>query len=132
MFFVGRFLVFTFFIYWHCCTKFYDCFIWYKRNLKYQNLKLFFIQNNDLSLCLVNSQCSLICFIGLKKRHFIIDQQIAWHFVHYSECLYHLPSLLSTQITTPFLTSRFSTRHYKGLGLIFILLNGPLVISSKR
>ena len=23
------------------------------------------------------------------KRYFMINQQIAWHFVHYSECLYH-------------------------------------------
>ena len=32
--------------------------------------------------------------IGQHKIYFIIDQQKERHFVHFSECLYHLPSLL--------------------------------------
>ena len=39
----------------------------------------------------------------------MIDHQIARHFVHYSECLYH-----SSQINH-FLTSRISANHDKGL-----------------
>ena len=29
-----------------------------------------------------------------KKRYFMIDQQIAQHYLHYSKCLYHPPSLV--------------------------------------
>ena len=51
------------------------------------------------------------------KRYFIIDEQIARHFVHYSECL-NLPPLLFyvTQIINQFLTSWISAYHDKGLG----------------
>ena len=42
------------------------------------------------------------------KRYFIIDQQIASHFVHYSECLYYPLPLYATQIINHFLTSRIS------------------------
>ena len=31
---------------------------------------------------------------SLNKTYFKIDQHIARHFVHFSECLYHPPSLL--------------------------------------
>ena len=40
---------------------------------------------------------------GLVKRYFIIDQQIAWHFVHYSEYLYRHPSFLFKSNNYPFL-----------------------------
>ena len=38
----------------------------------------------------------------LSKTYFIIDQQIARHFVHYSECIYHPPSLLCNSYNQPF------------------------------
>ena len=37
------------------------------------------------------------------KRYFIIDQQIARHFVHYSECLSNPLPFYATQIITLFL-----------------------------
>ena len=50
------------------------------------------------------------------KRYFLIDQQIARHFVHYSECLYHPLIYYATQIINPFLTLRILANHDKGLG----------------
>ena len=52
----------------------------------------------------------------LVKRYFIIDQQIAWHFVHYSECLFHPLPFFATLTTNHFPTSRISANHDKGLG----------------
>ena len=51
---------------------------------------------------------------GCTKRYFIIDQQIARHSVHYSECLYHPLPIYATQMIKHFLTSRISTNHDKG------------------
>ena len=61
------------------------------------------------------------CLMGLQilssaKRYFIIDQQIARHFVLYSECLYHPLSFYGNQIITLFLTSTILAKHDKGLG----------------
>ena len=53
--------------------------------------------------------------VRLNKRYFIIDQQIARHFVHYSECLSNPPSLYATQMINPFLNSRIKDNHNKGL-----------------
>ena len=50
----------------------------------------------------------------LDKRYFIIDQQLARQFVQYSECLYLL--FYATPIINPFLTSKISANHNKGLG----------------
>ena len=53
-------------------------------------------------------------FECLNKRYFIIDQQIE---CHYGKCLYNPPSLkYASQIVNPFLTSRISAYHDKGLG----------------
>ena len=49
------------------------------------------------------------------KRYSIIDQQIARHFVHYTECLYHHPSLLYNSYNSHFLASRISANYDKGL-----------------
>ena len=46
----------------------------------------------------------------------IIDQQIARHFVHISECIYQPLPLYATQIINLFLTKKKSANHYKGLG----------------
>ena len=46
--------------------------------------------------------------------YFLIDQQIACYFVHYSICLYHPPLFYATQTIDPFLTSRISANHEKG------------------
>ena len=50
------------------------------------------------------------------KRYSTIDQQIARHFVHYNECLYHPLPFYTTQTMNPFLTSSLSANHDKGLG----------------
>ena len=47
------------------------------------------------------------------KRYFIIDQQIARHFVHYIEYPYDPLPFYATQIINPVLTSRISTNHDK-------------------
>ena len=52
------------------------------------------------------------------KRYFIVDQQIARHFVHYSECTNPLPFYL-TQMINPFLILRTLANHDKGLGFYF-------------
>ena len=44
------------------------------------------------------------------KRYFIIDQQIARHFVHHSECLYVLLKIINS-----FLASWILANHTKGL-----------------
>ena len=55
--------------------------------------------------------------ITLYKRYVMIDQQIAWHFVHYSECLSNsLSHIYATQIINPFLNSRISTNEDKWVG----------------
>ena len=63
------------------------------------------------SLC--NAKICFQVFIHLKcgmkdRRYFIIDQQIEWLYVLYSECFYHPPPLLAIQIIKHFLTSRIS------------------------
>ena len=60
-------------------------------------------------------------FFSIKKKYFIIDQQIARHCVHYSECLSNPLSFNATQITTPFLNSRISANHDQGLGFYPII-----------
>ena len=56
-------------------------------------------------------------WIHLDKIYSIIDQQIAMHFVQYDKCLSNPPSLLhATKIDNPFLNSRISANHDKGLG----------------
>ena len=52
----------------------------------------------------------------LYKRYFIINQQIARHFVQYSECLYHPLPFYVTPIINSFLTSGITANHDKGLG----------------
>ena len=49
------------------------------------------------------------------KRYFIINQQIAQHFVHYSECLCHPFPSMKLKIVNPFLTSRIPANHDKVL-----------------
>ena len=57
-----------------------------------------------------------------RKIYFIIDQQIARHFVQYSECLSHPLPFYATQIINPFPNSRISANHEKGyLGFLAIL-----------
>ena len=51
---------------------------------------------------------------GFLKRYFILDQQIAWHFVHWMSL--QTPFSYVTQIINPFLTSRLSANHDTGLG----------------
>ena len=46
------------------------------------------------------------------KKIFQIDQQIAQHFVHFSECL---SNFYATQMINPFLNSRILANHDKGL-----------------
>ena len=62
----------------------------------------------------------------------MIDQQIARHFVHNSESLYHSLPFYATQIISPFLSSRISANAEKIFGIlanwgILILVNVPLV-----
>ena len=54
------------------------------------------------------------------KGYFIIDQQIARHFVHYSNYPNHPLPFYTTNITNPFLTPRISAYHDKGLGFLRI------------
>ena len=61
--------------------------------------------------------CSLIAYkLHNNKRYFIIDHQIARHFLHYSECSYHPLPFYATQMITPLLSSRISANQDKGLG----------------
>ena len=39
--------------------------------------------------------------LGKYKRYFRIDQQISRHFMHYGECPYHPPYLLSNSNNKP-------------------------------
>ena len=55
-------------------------------------------------------------YLYFYKRYFMIDQQIARHFVHYSEYIYHPLPFYTTKIINPFLNSRISANHDKGLG----------------
>ena len=50
-----------------------------------------------------------------QKRDFTIDQQIALHFLHYSE-YQNLFTFYVTQINNPFLNSRISANDDEGLG----------------
>ena len=54
--------------------------------------------------------------VHVLKRYLIIDQQIARHFVLYSEYLYHPLPFYGTQIITLFLTSTISANQDKWLG----------------
>ena len=47
------------------------------------------------------------------KIYFIIDQQIARHFVQFSECLSSPIHSYATQIIKPFLSSRILANHDK-------------------
>ena len=60
------------------------------------------------------------------KRYFIIDQQIARHFVHYRECLSNPLPFYTIQITNPFLNSRISPNKETNCKIV-ILLSVPLV-----
>ena len=59
---------------------------------------IFFNENNAMLL-------------GKRKIYFIVDQQIARHFVHYSERLSNPLSFYATQIIKPFHNSRISANH---------------------
>ena len=48
-----------------------------------------------------------------RKIHFLIDQQIARHFVHYSECLSHPLLFYATQMINRLLNIRISANHDK-------------------
>ena len=48
------------------------------------------------------------------KRYLIIDQQIARHFVQYSEYLSHSLPFYPTQMINPILNLRISANHNKG------------------
>ena len=66
------------------------------------------------------------------KRYFIIDQQIACHFVHYSECLYQPPSHLCNSNNQPFSWFKDLSQSRSKFGIlairgIFILVNVSLV-----
>ena len=67
------------------------------------------------------------CFIRYSK----IDQHLARHFLHYSECLQHPLTFYTTQIINPFLNSRISANQDKVLKLsnleFLILLSDPLL-----
>ena len=54
--------------------------------------------------------------IYLQKGYFIIDQQTALHFIHYSECLSTPLSFYTNHIITPFLNSRISANDDEVLG----------------
>ena len=56
--------------------------------------------------------------IYLFKRCFMIERQIARHFVHYSECLSNPLPFYATQILNPFLNLIILAKHDKGLGYI--------------
>ena len=77
--------------------------------------------------CLIHYLLSI--YIFSYNKYIIIDQQIARHFVHYSESLHHPLPFYATQIIYPFLTLRLSANHDKGLEFwgILILVNVPLV-----
>ena len=47
-----------------------------------------------------------MCWTGLDKRYFRKDQQLARHFVHYSECLHYPLPFYVTQIINPLLTKK--------------------------
>ena len=51
--------------------------------------------------------------LSLLKRDFIIEKQIAWHFVKYCECLSYPLTFYATQIINPFLNSRIPANHDK-------------------
>ena len=52
----------------------------------------------------------------LVKRYFIIDQQIAQNFMHFSELFTTSLPFYASQIISHFLTLRISANHDKGLG----------------
>ena len=52
---------------------------------------------------------------GFFERYFIEYQQIEQHLVHFSECLYQEVPFYATQIIKPYLTSRISANHDKGI-----------------
>ena len=56
-----------------------------------------------------------------QKRDFIIEKHTARHFVQYCECLSTLLHFYATKIVNPFLNSRISAIHDKGLGIKPIL-----------
>ena len=62
------------------------------------------------------------------KRYFRIDQHLAWHFVHYVECLSSPTLFLCGQIITPFLNSMISSNQEKGLA--FLPIVKPLSCSN--
>jgi len=64
----------------------------------YKDRNLISVERNNTSL------------LGFKKKNFIIEKQIAWHFVKYSENL-STPLVHVTQIIHPFLNSRISADH---------------------
>ena len=59
----------------------------------------------------MNNDNYIECQIVNKKKYFKIDQQIAWHFVYYSEYLSN-----ATQINYPLLKPRMSANLDKVLG----------------
>ena len=67
------------------------------------------LRHLTVGLYIIIYSCELVWI----KRYFIIDKHIAWHFVHYSECLYPSP-FHATQIVNIFLASRISANLKKG------------------
>ena len=84
-----------------CCIFFGSLIIVSKK--KFSALFLFQIKDvlnieKDLIIACwwITNLCLFIAnHMYMSKRYFIIDQQIARHFVHYSKCLDNPPSLLS-------------------------------------
>ena len=109
----------------------YICF--YIRNLENSRLKPVFrytificnvvhcwqVEDTKWILCCrkIGVKCAYLRFL-MYKRYFIIDKQIARHFVQYTECLYAtLPiPFYVTQFLDPFLNLRILTNHDKGKG----------------
>ena len=71
---------------------------------------LYFSAGNPLLRLRVVKACSLL-ELCVQNRYFIIDQQIARHFLQYSECLLNHPSLLwNSKWLTHFLYSRITIK----------------------
>ena len=65
---------------------------------------------------IINKFCANCLYNCEHKRYFIIDQQIAEHFVHYSKYLSKPLPFYATEMINPFFNSRISANHNKELG----------------
>ena len=68
--------------------------------------------------------CTCNMHLWQTKRYFMIDQQKARHFVHFSEYLSTSIPFYATQIIKNFLNSRISANHDKGLRFL------PMMVKS--